>query len=100
MIILADVGTVSDEERTQLTRWVEDGGVLIRFAGPRLAAADGDLLPVKLRPGGRILGGSLSWGKPQQLAAFGRDSPVAGMTAPTDVTVTRPVLAEPDARPS
>jgi hypothetical protein len=97
MIILADVGTVADEERTQLTRWVEDGGVLIRFAGPRLAAADDDLVPVKLRRGGRILGGSLSWEKPQQLAAFGRDSPFAGMTVPTDVTVTRQVLAEPDA---
>jgi len=97
MIILADVGTVADEERAQLTRWVEDGGVLIRFAGPRLAAADDDLVPVKLRRGGRILGGSLSWEKPQQLAAFGRDSPFTGMTVPTDVTVTRQVLAEPDA---
>jgi hypothetical protein len=97
MIILADVGTVADEERGQLARWVEDGGVLIRFAGPRLAAADDDLVPVKLRRGGRILGGSLSWEKPQQLAAFGRDSPFAGMAVPTDVTVTRQVLAEPDA---
>jgi hypothetical protein len=70
--------------------------VLIRFAGPRLAAADDDLVPVKLRRGGRILGGSLSWEKPQQLAAFGRDSPFVGMAVPTDVTVTRQVLAEPD----
>ncbi len=96
MIILADVGTIADEERARLARWVEDGGVLIRFAGPRLAAADDDLVPVKLRRGGRILGGSLSWEKPQQLAAFGRDSPFVGMAVPTDVTVTRQVLAEPD----
>ncbi|HEY2135855.1 MAG TPA: DUF4159 domain-containing protein [Xanthobacteraceae bacterium] len=96
MMILADVGTVADEERAELTRWVEDGGVLVRFAGPRLAAADDDLVPVKLRRGGRILGGSLSWEKPQQLAGFGRDSPFASMPVPTDVTVTRQVLAEPD----
>jgi uncharacterized protein DUF4159/aerotolerance regulator-like protein len=96
MLILADVGNVA-EAREQLTRWIEDGGVLVRFAGPRLAAADDDLVPVKLRRGGRILGGSLSWEQPQQLAAFGRESPFFGMTVPTDVTVSRQVLAEPDA---
>jgi hypothetical protein len=96
MLILADVGNVA-EAREQLTRWIEDGGVLVRFAGPRLAAADDDLVPVKLRRGGRILGGSLSWEQPQQLAAFGRESPFFGMAVPTDVTVTRQVLAEPDA---
>src|SRR6478672_7617623 len=96
MLILADVGNVS-EARDQLTRWLEDGGVLVRFAGPRLAAADDDLVPVRLRRGGRILGGSLSWEQPQQLNAFSRESPFFGMTVPTDVTVRRQVLAEPDA---
>src|SRR5262245_36432159 len=96
MMVLADVGTVSGEAREQLNRWINDGGVLVRFAGPRLAAADDDLVPVKLRRGGRILGGSLSWDQPQQLAAFSRESPFANMPVPTDVTVTRQVLAEPD----
>jgi hypothetical protein len=96
MLILADVGNVA-EARDQLTRWLEEGGVLVRFAGPRLAAADDDLVPVKLRRGGRILGGSLSWDQPQQLAAFTRESPFFGMVVPTDVTVSRQVLAEPDA---
>jgi Domain of unknown function (DUF4159)/Aerotolerance regulator N-terminal len=96
MLILADVGNVA-EARDQLARWVEEGGVLVRFAGPRLAAADDDLVPVKLRRGGRILGGSLSWEQPQQLSAFTRESPFFGMTIPTDVTVSRQVLAEPDA---
>ena len=96
MLILADVGNVA-EAREQLTRWVEEGGVLVRFAGPRLAAADDDLVPVKLRRGGRVLGGSLSWEQPQQLNAFTRESPFFGMTVPTDVTVSRQVLAEPDA---
>jgi hypothetical protein len=96
MIILADVGTIAPEERARLARWVDEGGVLVRFAGPRLAAADDELVPVKLRRGGRILGGSLSWEKPQPLAAFSRESPFANMPVPTDVTVTRQVLAEPD----
>jgi hypothetical protein len=96
MIILADVGTVAPDERAKLTTWVEEGGVLVRFAGPRLAASDDELVPVKLRRGGRILGGSLSWEKPQPLAGFSRESPFAGMAVPNDVTVTRQVLAEPD----
>jgi hypothetical protein len=96
MLILADVGTVAGDAHEHLTQWVEDGGVLVRFAGPRLAAADDELVPVKLRRGGRILGGSLSWDQPQQLAAFSREGPFAGMAVPDDVKVTRQVLAEPD----
>jgi Domain of unknown function (DUF4159)/Aerotolerance regulator N-terminal len=96
MLILADVGNVA-EARETLTHWVEEGGVLVRFAGPRLAAADDDLVPVKLRRGGRVLGGSMSWDQPQQLSAFTRESPFFGMAVPTDVTVSRQVLAEPDA---
>ena len=97
MLIFTDVGTVAGDAHERLSRWIEDGGVLVRFAGPRLAAGDDDLVPVKLRRGGRILGGSLSWDKPQPLAAFSRDSPFNGMTVPNDVTVSRQVLAEPDA---
>jgi Domain of unknown function (DUF4159)/Aerotolerance regulator N-terminal len=96
MLILADVGNVG-EAQDQLARWVENGGVLVRFAGPHLAAAEDTLVPVKLRRGGRTLGGTLSWEKPQPLAAFAQNSPFAGMAVPNDVTVTRQVLAEPDA---
>jgi hypothetical protein len=96
MLMLADVGNVGDA-RERLSQWVENGGVLVRFAGPRLAAADDDLVPVKLRRGGRTLGGSLTWEQPQNLAAFSPQSPFTGMAMPDDVTVTRQVLAEPDA---
>ena len=97
MIILADVGNVAGEARERLTAWVEDGGMLVRFAGPRLAGSDDDLVPVKLRRGGRTLGGSLSWEQPQQLTAFAKESPFGSMAVPKDVTVTRQVLAEPEA---
>jgi hypothetical protein len=97
MIILADVGNVVGSAREKLAKWVQDGGVLVRFAGPRLAASDDDLVPVRLRRGGRTLGGSLSWEKPQPLSGFTRDSPFGGMPVPGDVTVNRQVLAEPDA---
>ena len=97
MIILADVGTLAPDAHERLAKWVEDGGVLVRFAGPRLAASDDDLVPVRLRRGGRILGGSLSWEQPQHLAGFSHDGAFSGMTVPDDVTVNRQVLAEPDA---
>jgi hypothetical protein len=98
MLILADVGNVA-EAQERLAKWIEDGGVLVRFAGPHLAADVGDdLIPVKLRRGGRILGGTLSWDKPQHLAGFSQDSPFNGMKVPNDVTVRRQVLAEPDAQ--
>ncbi|MDC7784916.1 DUF4159 domain-containing protein [Rhodoplanes sp. TEM] len=96
MMVLADVGNVAGEAREKLSRWVEEGGVLVRFAGPRLAAADDDLVPVRLRRGGRVLGGSLSWEQPQRLASFSHDGPFAGLPVPEDVTVSRQVLAEPD----
>src|SRR5215475_3813271 len=97
MIVLADVGTLSPELRDRLTAWIDQGGVLVRFAGPRLAQADDDLVPVKLRRGGRSLGGSLTWEKPQHLASFAADGPFAGLAVPKDITVNRQVLAEPDA---
>jgi hypothetical protein len=97
MIVLADVGTLSPEIRDRLNSWIDQGGVLVRFAGPRLAQADDDLVPVRLRRGGRSLGGSLTWEKPQHMASFTADGPFAGLQVPKDVTVNRQVLAEPDA---
>ncbi|WP_213774437.1 DUF4159 domain-containing protein [Bradyrhizobium sp. dw_78] len=98
MMVLADVGTLSPEIRERLDAWIEQGGVLVRFAGPRLAQSeDDDLVPVKLRSGGRTLGGSLTWEKPQHLASFSSGGPFAGLAVPNDITVNRQVLAEPDA---
>ena len=97
MMVLADVGTLSPEIRERINAWIAQGGVLVRFAGPHLAQADDDLVPVKLRHGGRTLGGSLTWEKPQHFASFTAEGPFAGLTVPKDVTVSRQVLAEPDA---
>jgi hypothetical protein len=87
---------LSPEIRERIAGWIGQGGVLVRFAGPHLAQADDDLVPVKLRHGGRSLGGSLTWEKPQHLAAFTAEGPFSGLVVPKDVTVARQVLAEPD----
>jgi len=96
LMILADVGTVSGQAHDDLRRFIEDGGVLVRFAGTRLAGASDDLVPVRLRRGGRVLGGSMSWDTPKTLAPFERQSPFFGLPVPAEVTVARQVLAEPD----
>ncbi len=98
MLILADVGNVA-EARERLNKWIDNGGVLVRFAGPHLAGAtDDDLVPVKLRRGGRILGGSLSWDKPQQLAGFLARRPVRRHAGAERRHRHRQVLAEPDSQ--
>lgn len=99
VLVLADQGQLTGGERTQITSWVEQGGVLIRFAGPRMAQArfapDDPLLPVPLRLGDRSLGGALSWSEPAPLAALSEDSPLAGLELPEGVMVRRQILAEP-----
>jgi hypothetical protein len=97
VLMLADVGVLPPEVHERLADWVRKGGVLVRFAGPRLEKGGDDLLPVGLRLGGRSLGGALSWSSPQPLAAFGDDSLFAGLPVPPEVLVNRQVLADPAA---
>ena len=130
-VLIAPDGTLDDARvRQRVTDWVRGGGMLIRFAGPVLAAAEqagptsppdqgpadqapadpaspdpaGEpaadavartLLPAPLLEGARTLGGAMSWSRPAHLARFGADTPFAGLDAPSDVTVSRQVLARP-----
>ena len=95
MIVLPDTLRVPDSDRRALETWIEAGGVLVRFAGPRLAQGQDDFVPVPLRDGDRRLDGALSWATPLKLAPFPSDGPFAGLAVPADVTVTRQVLARP-----
>ncbi len=95
ILILADIGTLTDEAADSVKKWTEGGGVLVRYAGPRLEKGGDALLPIPLRLGGRELGGALSWSTPQPLAAFSDDSLFAGLDVPPEVLVRRQVLADP-----
>ncbi len=95
MIVLADVGRLTDNEQELLGDWIRRGGVLLRFAGPRLAAGGDDLLPIRLRQGDRILGGAMSWSKPLPFAPFPSEGPFAGLESSAEALVYRQVLAEP-----
>ena len=95
ILALADVGGLAESEAESLRSWVRQGGLLLRFAGPRMAEAGDELLPVTLRSGGRTLGGALTWDEPARLAPFPEGSPFSGLSIPEDVTIERQVLAEP-----
>jgi hypothetical protein len=95
MLVLSDVGKIDGLNRTALIRFVEDGGILLRFAGEHMAAGSDDLVPVALRSGGRALGGALTWAAPQTLAPFPTSSPFGGLAVPADVAVSKQILAEP-----
>lgn len=95
VVVLADIGKLIDTDRDSLDAWMKTGGVTLRFAGPRLAAGDDDMIPVRLRGGGRVIGGAMSWAEPARLLPFEETSPFAGIPAPADVRIRRQVLAEP-----
>lgn len=101
VVILPDIPNLAEPDQKALASWVAQGGLLLRFAGPRLAAADTGrgvediLLPVRLRSGGRVVGGAMSWGAPRALAPFPETSPFYGLRVPPDVTVRAQILAEP-----
>lgn len=95
MVVLADVGKILARDRTALERWIGQGGVLVRFAGPRMADGADELVPTRLRIGGRALGGALTWEQPARIAPFGDHTPFASLSVPADVIINRQVLAEP-----
>ncbi len=102
VVILADVAQFTPTQAVELQAWVQEGGLLLRFAGARLAAADTarnqiePLMPIRLRAGGRNVGGAMSWGAPKHLAPFAETSPFYKLSIPEDVTVSSQVMAQPD----
>ncbi|MBT3400057.1 MAG: hypothetical protein HN420_08715 [Rhodospirillaceae bacterium] len=95
VMVLSDIGTLTETEIERLETWIADGGVLVRFAGPNLADGTDRLLPVDLRRGGRVFGGVMSWDQPSKLASFDETSPFAGLIPSDEIIVRRQVLAQP-----
>ena len=104
ILILTDQAGFGAAEASALNAWIEGGGLLVRFAGPRLATFDASndlsqqsdpFLPVRLRTGGRTIGGAMTWGSPRALRDFADNSPFFGLPVTGEVKVTSQVLAEP-----
>ncbi len=102
VLIFVDIGKLSSTDTDNVLKWVEDGGLLVRFAGPRLAASqiglreEHPLLPVRLRAGGRSVGGAMSWGSPKTIQDFVEGTSFHGLKVPEDVSISSQVIAQPD----
>ena len=97
VLFLADIGKIAGSDADAVEKFVRGGGLLVRFAGPRMSNGADALVPVSLRVGGRYLASAMAWGQPQHLAPFGATSPFNGLSIPGEVTVARQILAEPSA---
>ena len=98
VIVLDGDLVLGGEETPALNNWLESGGVLLRFAGEGLLREGREslLLPVRLRPAVRALGGTLSWEEPVSIHPRPPEtSPLAGIEVPSDLRIRRAVLAEP-----
>jgi len=106
VIILTDHGLLSPEIHRRVEAWINGGGVLLRFAGAKMAAAGADpetarqlLSPVTLQGGGRSLNGVMSWARPAALASFDESSPFYGLALPDEIRITRHILSRPGVDP-
>lgn len=97
MIILPDIAAMSSDSLNALEEWIRNGGVLLRFSGPKMAEniTSSHLLPVTLRAGERAMAGSLSWDKAQKIAPFPKTSPFYNIPVPSDVLIKQQLLADP-----
>jgi len=94
VIILPDIGTMPQNELNELSAWVDEGGLLLRFAGPNMTQSNRQnaLTPNPLRAEARNVKGSLSWDKPLKLAPLTPDSPLYGIGFDEEVEVSGQIL--------
>ena len=96
MIVLPDIAAMLDTLLNDLQKWVEDGGVLLRFAGPNMTqgASQNALLPVPLRFEQRRVEGALTWEKPLKVKDISPESPLYGLDVDPDIEVTGQILPD------
>ena len=96
VLMLADIGTLSGDVKDRVEAWVKRGGVLVRFAGPRLENGGDDLLArgaADRRPHARrraVMVEPAAAGPVRRQRACSQ-----GLTVPPDVAINRQVLADP-----
>lgn len=96
-IVLPDQA-LSAEMIVNLTEWVSQGGLLIRFAGEAMANNPYDTLtPVTLRKSFRATDGELSAAQAPKISHLNPQSPLSDLSLPhgEDVYINRQILADP-----
>ena len=95
VLVLADIGTLTQTEQTHLSEWIEAGGVLVRFRRCQTGRGFGRVPTGLAAPRWAYFGGVMSWDRPAALASFEKESPFAGLEVTDEIVITRQVLAEP-----
>jgi Domain of unknown function (DUF4159) len=101
VILLPDAAALPAREEKALEDFITKGGILVRFAGPRLVSAGQSLtLPAAIAPQPRMLRGALAWDSAGSIGAFERGGPFAGLTIPNDARINQIAVFEPEGAPA
>lgn len=96
ILLLPDQARLPLAEEDAVLSWLRAGGTVLRFSGPNLFAGDDlqddALLPTRLRPEPRVVGGALSWSAAQPLAPFDENSPFYGVAIAQDIRIEKQAL--------
>lgn len=96
ILVLSDSTDINEEDLSDIYKWIENGGIFIRFADENLASGlHSDLSPVTLRITGREFDTAFSWQDPQKIKLYKENSPFAPYNIPSDILVNKQILAEP-----
>lgn len=96
VIFISDSERLNDSDLEPIMNWVNEGGIIVRFADESLAGGRlSELTPVPLRNTGRSLQSALSWAKPQTINRFTENSPFQSLPISNDIEIKRQILAEP-----
>ena len=93
ILIFPDAGTFEEEKSGILDSWINNGGLLIRFAGPKLASSSTRFITSENKIKKiRLLGGQLSWNNDLKIKEFSKDSIFKDLIIPKDVTIKKQLL--------
>ena len=94
-LVLNGTGPLPDDIAPTLSRFMEEGGVVIRFADKGLAGAEDPLLPGKPHANLRLFGGQLSWGETPGIGRFSETGILSGIAIDDTVTFRAQLLLSP-----
>ncbi len=102
VLVVPDAVTISGVAATKIKDWVEQGGTLVRFAGPNMARdahTNDPLLPLDLRQGvrgfSRDVSGMAAAGVKGRIGGFDDQSPLRGIARDSDIQIEKQVMVQP-----
>ncbi len=95
ILILPDVGLIEEKLSIILKKWISNGGLLIRFSGPKLAKEYTNFITTeKTYKKIRFLGGQLSWEDEPIIESFPDNSIFRGLEIPDDIVIRKQLMLD------